>query len=260
MPENLTVTLLQSPGELVGPAARLNWLQNTLKTTRPSDLIILPELFQCGYHIGKNIVTHAETADGDFAKAVQALARHHKTAIHYGYAERHGETLFNAAQCFDHQGSRLTHHRKLLIPPGFETTYFERGDRCVLFELKGFKLATLICYDVEFPENLRHVASLGADVVVVPTALSTQWGVVSEKLVPTRAFENGVYLCYANSCGHENGLDYYGGSCIIGPDGTDLAHADKKPEILTATLDKSAVAAAQKRLPYLIDRQKLPWC
>jgi predicted amidohydrolase len=116
-----------------------------------------------------------------------------------------------------------------------------------------------VCYDFEFPENLRYVALQGADLVTVPTALGAQWGVVSEKVVPTRAFENGVYVCYANSCGQENGMNYFGGSCIISPDGSDLARAKSGSEFLHSCIKKSAVAIAQDRLPYHKDRQKLPW-
>ena len=95
--------------------------------------------------------------------------------------------------------------------------------------------------------------------MVVPTALGAQWGVVSEKVMPTRAFENGVYVCYANSSGHENGMDYLGGSCIIAPDGSDLARAGDGPELLYSLVEKSAVAVAQDRLPYHKDRRNLPW-
>jgi len=58
-------------------------------------------------------------------------------------------------------------------------------------------IATLICYDAEFPENFRQMTTNGADLVVVPTALGAQWGIVSEKVMPTRAFENSAYVIYA---------------------------------------------------------------
>lgn len=151
------------------------------------------------------------------------------------------------------------HHRKLLLPPGFETTLFEQGDACSVFGLGGFLLSILICYDIEFPENARQAATAGADVIIVPTTLGAQWGVVSEKLVPTRAFENGVYNVYANHSGHENNMAYYCGSCIVAPNGQDLVRANSEYQVLTARLTKDKVVAAQKRLPYLTERLKLAW-
>ena len=261
MSGTLNITTIQSPADLNGPQARLIWLTQTLEkhVTQPCDLIILPELFQSGYHIGNKVAEHAEPSDGPFAKAVSGLAENHGTAILYGYSENQGGALFNSAQCIDKTGQVIGHHRKLLLPPGFEGDHFAAGNSCELFTLGEFRIGILVCYDAEFPENLRHVALQGADLVVVPTALGAQWGVVSEKVMPTRAFENGVYVCYANSSGHENGMDYLGGSCIIAPDGSDLARAGDGPELLYSLVEKSAVAVAQDRLPYHKDRRNLPW-
>ena len=261
MSETLNIAVVQSPADLNGPQARLAWLQQTLASQidRCCDLIVLPELFQSGYHIGSKVVDHAEPSDGSFAKAVAELAAEYDTAILYGYSERQGEACFNSAQCIDKTGAVIGHHRKLILPPGFEGDHFSPGAGCDLFTLGAFRVATLVCYDVEFPENLRHVALQGADLVVVPTALGAQWGVVSEKVVPTRAFENGVFIAYANSAGHENGMDFFGGSCLVAPNGTDLARAGTGPQVISAKLEKSAVTTAQTRLPYHKDRLHLPW-
>lgn len=261
MPAVLNVVVAQSPAELNSPQDRLSWLTRSLeeRAHQPCDLIILPELFQSGYHVGGKVVDHAEPFDGPFAKSIAELAYTYSTAILYGYSERQDEILYNSAQCLNKKGQLIGHHRKLLLPPGFEGDQFTPGDSCQLFELKGFKVGILICYDIEFPENLRHIALQGADLVAVPTALGAQWGVVSEKVVPTRAFENGVYVCYSNSCGHENGMEFFGGSCVINPDGSDLARAGKTPVFLHSCIKKSDVAAAQSRLPYHKDVQKLPW-
>lgn len=257
----LSVAVDQCPADLEGPEARLSWLRSILADMQGNtpDLLVLPELFQCGYNIGERIASAAEPANGAFAEAVASLVRKHAMAILYGYAEREGEHLYNAAQCIDKQGNVLGKHRKLLLPPGFEGDQFTQGDDCELFELAGFKIATLICYDVEFPENLRHVVSQGADIVVVPTALGAQWGIVADKVVPTRAFENGVFLCYANYCGYENGLAYYGGSCIVSPHGEVLAKAGHNTELISAQLMLDEVQQARKRLPYQDDRTRLPW-
>lgn len=261
MAGTLNVAVAQCPAGLDNSQARLNWLEEALaaRTGSHTDLIVLPELFQSGYNIGDLVLERAEAPDGPFAAAIAGLARKYSTAILYGFAERQGETLYNSAQCTDKTGQVVAKHRKLLLPPGFEGDHFAPGGACETFRLGGFNVAILVCYDVEFPENLRHVALEGAEIVVVPTALAAQWGVVSECVVPTRAFENGVYLCYANYCGHENGTNYFGGSCIIAPDGSELARVGDEAEMQVAQLHKSAVSAAQSRLPYLTDRLSLPW-
>ena len=181
----------------------------------------------------------------------------HRIAIHFSYAERDGRDLYNASACIGIDGAIIGMHRKLLLPPGFEADHFRPGRECRTFKIGAFTIATLICYDAEFPETFRHVAN--ADVVLVPTALAAQWEVVANRVIPARAFENGVYVCYANHAGCENGISYLGSSCIVAPDGKDMARAGDSEEVIFASLDVAQVKAARDRLPYHLDRQKLPW-
>lgn len=261
MADRLTVAVGQCPANLDGPRQRLDWLKGAMQDHAHGalDLVVLPELFQCGYNIGVRVAELAEPQDGEFAGHIAGLARQFDTAILYGYAESKDGNFYNSAQCIDRTGKRIGNHRKLLLPPGFESNHFTPGDACATFKLGAFTVAILVCYDVEFPENTRQAARQGADLIAVPTALAAQWDVVAEKLVPARAFENGVFLCYANYSGRENGIRYFGGSCIIGPDGRDLARAGTRPELAAAQIDRSAVEAARERLPYLVDRKALPW-
>ncbi|MEL6620415.1 MAG: carbon-nitrogen hydrolase family protein [Pseudomonadota bacterium] len=249
----------QAPADLEGTAARLAWLRGALPAiaTQRADLVLLPELFACGYNIGDAVADRAEPLDGPTFSAVAGMAQDCGVAIHYGFAERDGDHLFNAAVCVAPGGNILCHHRKLAIPPGFERTHFKPGHGCGIAEYRGLTIATLICYDAEFPETVRHVAGQGADLVLVPTALGAQWGWVARAMIPTRAYENGVFLAYANSAGTERGMDYLGQSVIAAPDGVELARAGPGPELLFSDLDRARVKAARDRLPYLADRQAL---
>jgi predicted amidohydrolase len=70
-------------------------------------------------------------------------------------------------------------------------------------------------------------------------------------VVPVRAYENGVFVAYANYCGAGAGESYLGESVICGPDGRDLARAAKTPALVTATLDLNEIARARRFLPFL---------
>lgn len=260
MANTLNVATIQSPGSLLGPQARIDWLKGTLQSldSQDLDLIVLPELFLTGYNIGDRVLQWAEKREGVYSRQIAELSRSNKIAILFGYAEQDGKHLFNSAACYDKAGVMIGHHRKLLLPPGFERNYFTPGNGYSSFSLGGFRIASLICYDAEFPEAFREVTVAGCDLVLVPTALGAQWGIVSRSLIPTRAFENGVFVCYANHCAQENGISYFGGSCIVGPDGNDLARAATTEEVLVGRLDLAAVTSARERLPYHIDRMKLP--
>jgi predicted amidohydrolase len=122
-------------------------------------------------------------------------------------------------------------------------------------ELEGIKIGILICYDVEFPEAVRALALAGAELIAVPTALIRPFDIVARTLVPARAFENQVYVAYAGMCGNEAGLGYCGLSCIVGPNGQDLARAGTGPALLFADIDLSVIPKGRMSNPYLSDRR-----
>jgi len=222
------------------------------------ELLVCPELYMSGYNIGDALPECAEPGDGAFARAAAKLAKWHGVAVVYGFPERDSGVLYNAAICISGEGQTLAIHRKRVLPPGAEAKYFTTGTGDTLFELGGLKVALIICYEAEFPEAVRNVAQAGADLVVAPTALGAAWPHVAHKVIPTRAFENGIYLAYANHAGEEAGLNYLGASCIVGPDGHDLARAGAGEELIVATISREAVEAARERLPYLRDCAAFP--
>jgi len=123
------LTLAQAPSDLTGKSARLRWLEAQLPDIAASgaDLVLLPELFACGYAIGNQIRSSAELRGGETAQALARFAWQFSIAIHCGYVERDGDKLYNSATCIGPDGGELVHQRKLAIPPGFERDYFSAG-------------------------------------------------------------------------------------------------------------------------------------
>ncbi len=250
----MRVAVFQSDADVSAPAERIAKLEKALeqqKEQQKTDLFVCPELFSSGYNIGERLKSYAESQSGEIAVRVSELAKKYKTAIVYGYPELADDTIYNSALCIDMHGKIIANHRKLLLPPGFEADHFSSGDGMTYFSINGFKFCILICYDAEFPESVRAAALAGSHVVIIPTALAENWGVVSEKVMPSRAFENGIWVAYANHSGTENGLSYYGGSCIVKPDGIDAVRAGINEEVIYSDITIEAVQTAQERLPYL---------
>jgi predicted amidohydrolase len=246
----LTVSILQASAKTVTPEVRLNQLDKALEEASymGADILVCPELFMSGYVSAERSKRLAEPTDGPFAAAVSALAARYEIAVAYGYPERQGQSVYNSMLVFGPDGEKLASYQKSCFPPGFDTDCFVPGTSDALFTLKGILCGCLICYDVEFPENVRRLAMKGVELVVVPTALLDKWVFVSEKLVPTRAFENGISIAYANFAGDSQ--DAYGGlSRCVDPLGQSIALAGQGVELLTAKLTP-AVRLLQQ-LPYL---------
>lgn len=216
------------------------------------DLLVCPELFSSGYV--PDAADRAEAQDGPFGRAVARLAAQNGTAIAYGYPEAAEGQTYNAAALYDATGTLIANHRKRLPSPGsFEEVAFAPGCGVTFAKLGDWRLAIIICYEVEFPENLRRAAQGGAELVIVPTALGADWGVVAEHVVPARAYENGLFIAYADQVGMAEGLSFFGGSRVVGPDGKAYAVANRQAGLITATLEKDELHRMRARIPFLRD-------
>jgi predicted amidohydrolase len=219
------------------------------------NLVMFPELFASGYNIGERMFDLAEPVDGPTAEALAAAARENDIAILAGYPERDGEAVYNSAMLIGPDGKRLANARKTHLFGPMEKRLFTPGEELTLATLGDLRIGILICYDVEFPEAVRTLALQGAALVAVPTALMHPFERVAQWLLPVRAFENQVFVAYANRCGREGDIEYCGASCIIAPDGSELARARKAEELLVANLDPTAFEQARSDNPYLSDRR-----
>ena len=251
----LTVSLYQPYCEpsLDGVAARLKKLKEKAREAvgKGADILVCPELYLSGYNIGDGVQTSAIALGDDVINEIKAIAGDNNIAIFCGYPEKMGEDIYNALLCVSSSGDILASYKKQNLVGDYENTYFSKGTQDTVVSVKGWNIGVLICYDVEFPETTRRLAQSGADLIIVPTALGDAWSFVSEKLIPVRAFENGLYVAYANYAGREGDMKYLGGSRVEGPEGKNYALAGDGEELIFAELDKSAITKIRKRLPYL---------
>ncbi len=219
-------------------------------------LLVTSELFLTGYAIGGAVGDLAEPADGDAADAVAEIAGRHGLAVAYGYPERDGARVFNSVQLISAGGDRLAGYRKTHLFGRFERDHFTPGDRPVVqAELDGLTVGLMVCYDVEFPENVRAHALAGTDLLLVPTAQTHPFQFVAESLVPVRAFENQLYVAYVNRVGVEGEFEFAGLSVLAGPDGVARARAGRVEQLVVADADPVFLAASREANPYLRDRR-----
>ncbi|MGW0822746.1 carbon-nitrogen hydrolase family protein [Streptomyces sp. NPDC002845] len=254
----MRTALLQSSGRPGSVVENLKVLDEAAgrAAAAGAGLLVAPEMFLTGYAIGDDIARLAEPADGESADAVAEIAGHHGLAVVYGYPERDGERVFNSAQLITADGIRLAAYRKTHLFGRFERDHFTPGEQPVVqAELNGLRIGIMICYDVEFPENVRAHALAGTDLLVVPTAQMHPFQFVAESVVPVRAFENQMYVAYVNRVGREGEFEFVGLSTLAGPDGVPRTRAGRGEELLLADTDPAFLAASREANPYLKDRR-----
>jgi predicted amidohydrolase len=224
-----------------------------------ADLLITPELATIGYGAGDDIRHLAESRDGAQIASLAAIAADAGLAIIAGFAERDRAFIYNSAVFTDGHSEPVI-YRKSHLYGDYERAIFAAGDPiATIVAWRGLKLGLLICYDVEFPENVRRLALAGADLVAVPTALpvSPEAEMIAERVIAVRAFENQIFVAYANHTGRDDHFAYAGLSHVAAPDGSTLAKASAtEAGLIIAELRPGEYGASRAANTYLRDLRR----
>ncbi len=255
----MKIALLQALSQSRDYAANLARLEQYAAQAKAQGaaLLITPEMFLSGY------VLHQDTASmaAQFPlKAVQAIAQRHGIGLIVGGPRQVEQGVMNSSYFVDDLGQLLNHYDKTHLFGDLDREHFLQGEQAVvLSNYRGFKVAMLICYDVEFPETVRAAALAGADLIAVPTAQMQPYEFVNTHLIATRAWENQVYVAYVNQIGTEEHFDYVGMSTVASPEGKILVQGKTAQEqLLFAEISTEQVRQSQQHNPYLDDiRQDL---
>ncbi|MEW9613474.1 carbon-nitrogen hydrolase family protein [Shinella sp. S4-D37] len=220
-------------------------------------LLVVPELAVTGYGAGEAAFGRlASPATGEIAARIAAIARDHRLAVVAGFAEQEGGHTYNSALFTDGIGTNAVYRKSHLYGDYERSVFRPAAPASVMVELGGVRLGMLICYDVEFPENVRRLALAGADLIVVPTALpkGSSGTFIAGHMIQVRAFENQVFVAYINHCGADDRFTYAGLSRIAAPDGKLLAEAPAEGEtLLFAEIRPEDYARSRAENTYLLD-------
>ncbi|MES2435114.1 MAG: nitrilase-related carbon-nitrogen hydrolase [Pseudomonadota bacterium] len=234
MPD-LRLALLQAPSPAGDCGVAFEAVERALRAAGAAgaDMLVVPESFAPGYN--SDAIAELALIHGGAWQDRLALACYEANCgLVFGYAERDGDAVYNAALALGPDGSELAHYRKIQLYGAREATIYQPGDAYVTFDLAGHKAALLICYDVEFAPHIAALAAAGVTILLVPTANMLPYTHVMRATVPAMAANHGISIVYANYCGAEGDLTYAGGSLIVGADGEVLAQAGIGPALLIA--------------------------
>ncbi|MHB8911812.1 MAG: carbon-nitrogen hydrolase [Lysobacter sp.] len=243
-------------------------------------LVLLQELHNGAYFCQHEAVCEfdlAEPIPGPSTERLAKLARQHGVVLVSSLFERRAAGLYhNTAVVFDADGSTAGKYRKMHIPddPGFyEKFYFTPGD--LGFEpidTSVGRLGVMVCWDQWYPEGARLMALAGAEILLYPTAIG--WDPGDDPAEKDRqrdawilshrghAVANGLPVLSCNRVGHEqspldaSGIDFWGSSHVLGPQGEFLAEATTDTaQILMAEVDLARSEHVRRIWPFLRDRR-----
>lgn len=232
-----------------------------------SNLVILPEMFNCPYDNSKFKEYAEERNHSKTLKAISEIAEKFNIYIVAGSIPESEEgKIYNSNFIFDKNGKIAGSHRKMHLfdidIPGKitfkESETLSAGNQITVIETDICKIGVAICYDMRFPELLRIMALKGAELIAIPGAFNMTTGPAHwETLIRARAIDNQLYMAAASPAKNEE-LSYvaYGNSMVADPWGKVLARAGENEEIIYADIDLSRIKEVREELPVLKNRRE----
>ncbi len=222
-----------------------------LAASRGVELLVLPELWPCGYDpdtLADDARHAAEPADGPRCRRLGEAALAADMWLVAGSVPEWGDdgALFNTALVFNPHGELVASHRKAhLYPPTGEPSIFRPGDHLTTFKDPTLGMVGIvISFDGDFPEVARTMGLRGARLVVAPSAHEVEGATTWDVLYPALALANSQWWIQANQCGAHGSSTLLGASRIVAPTGTVVAEATRavpgcthSPELLVQRID-----------------------
>ena len=211
-------------------------------------LIAFPEQFATGWDPCS--VKNTGDIAGMIVTRLKRLAKKHAIAVIGSFRETCLPKPRNTAIAIDRHGTVLTTYSKIhLFTPGREDDAFSPGAGLATFTLEGVQIGLAICYDLRFPELFRLYRQRGIHAVIVPAAWPKNRIRHWELFIQSRAAENQMYVAGVNTTGITPVDRYAGASMTADPQGTIIARAGSKPELLYYEIDPRVVVRARKDFP-----------
>lgn len=246
-----------------------------------AQLIVLQELHNGLYFCqteNVDLFDLAEPIPGPSTDFYGSLAKDLGIVIVTSLFEKRAPGLYhNTAVVMDSDGTIAGKYRKMHIPDDpayYEKFYFTPGDL-------GFspintsigRLGVLVCWDQWYPEAARLMALKGAELLIYPTAIGYESSDTKEEQQRQReawttvqrghAVANGLPVITVNRVGFEpdpsqqtNGIQFWGSSMVVGPQGEFLYRAPVNEEVSTiVTIDLERSEQVRRWWPFLRDRR-----
>jgi predicted amidohydrolase len=231
-----------------------------------AQVVVFPELSLTGYSVKDmnwdlavniNRIPPEMQPLLDMSRSVSILAG--------GIEEDAAFKLYNSAFLFE-DGAVRSVHRKT-YPPTYgmfeEMRYFSRGSDIRACDSKHGRLGVLICEDLWHLALPYILARDGAQIVIALVASPTRLQ-GNDKDLPTATVnkENhrtyarllSSYIVFCNRVGYEDGVNFWGGSEVVAPDGETVVSAKLFDEdLVVADIRENDVRRARRFSRHFLD-------
>ena len=233
-----------------GPANRERFAQ-LLDHARGADLIVLPEMFTTGFSMES--ASLAEQEEGTTHAWLREQSARLQAVVTGTLIVQAADGGYRNRLLWARPDGQVRHYDKRhLFRMAGEHEHFTAGSERALFELKGWRVRPLICYDLRFPVWSRDPE--GTDLLLYtanwPATRRNAWN----RLLPARAIENLCYVAGVNRIGTDgHGYPYSGDSQVLDYLGDSLLDAGEGDGVFQVTLSAEKLARFRERFPAWMD-------
>ncbi|WP_455368408.1 carbon-nitrogen hydrolase family protein [[Eubacterium] cellulosolvens] len=258
--KRINIALAQIATKIGDKSYNLKIIENICSAARKknTELVIFPELSVTGYLCRDAFYQLAEQLDGPSVSCVKKIAKENNMLIIFGMPiiGKIKNVIYNSSVIVSQDGETYSYD-KLYLPTHSvfdEKRYFRSGNKVDSFDIKGLNIGMSICYDLYFPEIYRIFAIKGAELVICISASPSTRKEYFETLIKARAIENGIFMVLVNRVGIEDGLTFWGGSQIVGPNGDVISKGSYYDnETVYANIDLGKLDRTRPFIPTLKD-------
>jgi predicted amidohydrolase len=185
----------------------------------------------------------AQEVPNHFEAEMQAMAKKYGIWLLPGSIfEKTADAIYNTATVINPQGEIVNRYRKMFPFYPYEVGVTPGNEFCVFDVPDVGRFGVSICYDMWFPETIRTLAVMGAEVILHPTLSGTIDRDIELSIVRAMASINQCFFFDVN------GLDAggCGRSVVVGPDGRVLHQSEGTEEIIPLELDIERVKRSRE--------------
>ncbi len=126
-----------------------------------------------------------------------------------------------------------------------ENRYFATGRGSAVYDRDGFLFGVSVCEDIWYPGGPPSEQAHGGGARLLVNISASPYhggkGLGRERMLATRAADNGAFVAYANMVGGQDELVFDGHSLVFGPDGGLIARGRQfEEDMVVCELDREA--------------------
>ena len=222
----------------------LTYLKDLINLCEVESLILAPELALSGFSY--DMMEEAAQFSQKAIEEIKELSKDKTIAL--TFITKKENKFFNTLYIFHNLQIIHTQSKVKLFPLGNELEYFSAGNEedIKIIEVNGLKIATLICFELRFPQLWEKVK--GADIILNPA----MWGIKRkdhyESISKALALINQCFVIACNSA-DENMAK---GSAIINPFG--IIKKDDSKEIIEDFFDLNEIKKVRTYIDIGLDK------